>query len=327
VVFLVLGWGVQHLIHSHNTLRLQHIPVYDTFPTKEDNSPDLNIAAIPDNVSSIPAFYSRALERGLRLQRTLSKHLETSRLSDLLNLADTTTSARIHSLKTPYSSTAYTTRPTTDSLTLTNSEWEIHTKLISGCHLCPDITNCPCGYHLTQPNADKYHFFNCPLLRKSLLDDAHNLFVNELTNILNTIGFYAIKETQPNDTTKHRPDITLFTASKNLIEFTFRNPCASYLANHKHPLRTLANAEQQKRTKYTPLARFEKAKLTPTSADRFGTLSTSLLAFIDHIAKTAPCPRALTPPPPTSNKPSSNALPSPSPNPTHSSPNSPANAS
>ena len=139
-------------------------------------------------------------------------------------MADPVTSARIHSLQTKPPSVVYTARPTTSSLTLTNTEWQIHTNLISGCHPTPTTPHCICKYDLTLPNADRYHVFNCHLLKKSLLDPAHNFFVLELTNILNLLGFYAVKELQPNDATKQRPDISRYLSVKHYSNSPFSTP-------------------------------------------------------------------------------------------------------
>ena len=101
-----------HIQQEFQTLTDQGIPTYDDFPTKENSTtPLLSAAAMPRDVSSIPAFYDKALKSGLRLQRTLSKHLETERLQFILNNSDRTTSARIHSLKSKHALAAYLARP------------------------------------------------------------------------------------------------------------------------------------------------------------------------------------------------------------------------
>ena len=114
----------------------------------------------------------------------------------------------------------------------------------------------PLSHHphlrLTQPDADIYHFFNCIKLRKTFVNFAHDIIVIELTNILTSLGFFARKETQLDDGSKKRPDITLITSlAIYLLEITIRNPCApTYLSDHANPSKTLTTADNAKTSKY-----------------------------------------------------------------------------
>ena len=78
------------------------------------------------------------------------------------------------------------------------------------------------------------HFFNCIKLRKTVVNHDHDIVVIELTNILTSLGFFARKETQLDDKSKKRPDITLITSlGIYLLEITIRNPWApTYLPDH-----------------------------------------------------------------------------------------------
>jgi len=187
------------------------------------------------------------------------------------------TLAHINSIVAPHAADWKTAIPTSSTLTIKTSEYQLAARLNLGldpstyqtqdCHLCHPENN-------NRLATDKYHHLSCRALKSRELTDRHNAIIRVLQRFFHYAG--AMTRIEPASLTgasRVRPDLSVVIPGHHyLIDVRVTHPlCPCHVsAACIKPLGATFSAEQEKRKKYDQLAQGLKAEFVPFVVESLG---------------------------------------------------------
>ena len=280
---------IRHLNHTLQHLTHRNIPALDEFPLRENGKPDLSAAALPTQVSQIPAFYGQPHKFGrYPLQRNITRHLRDQDRKNLLpNKRD-----QFILDSAAHGASWLNASPNTYCTTFPDPLWKAAIHHFLDLPLTAHTTACACGEDLTRPHSQD-HIQSCTLTKRKALTKRHDQVNYTCLAWASSHGLPSIAETSPGcfaDQDRKRPDGSILCPSNaNLIimDTTIAHPTTiSNIRSAKHDA-SLRSAEAAKIKKYKHLAIQEESTFLPLAISSFGHFSDSALKLVQLLATEA----------------------------------------
>jgi hypothetical protein len=206
---------------------------------------------------------------------------------------DEVTLARLLGVTAPGASDWLTTNPSSPATSLTDTEYQISSKIRLGLPPLPLLSDCASCHGPDACALDPLHPLVCIGQKGNTITLRHHGVVDPLSVSTIHAGGMAIKE--PRDLSANgdhtRPDLQLLLNGRQyLVDVTIRHPPCKTNIGHGAARQQLAAAHQgesEKKAKYAAMAKAQQACFIPFSVETYGGLGKSARKLIKLIASSA----------------------------------------
>ena len=281
------------MLHQHIDQCISGIRATIAGPDSELIRSDL----VPSSASEIIPHYQQHAKVKPFVQQEVTaiahKLQRQAALTEAERQGDQATQARLLAVSAPGASVWLDTAPTTPALSLTNTQYQISSKIRLGLPPLPLPSDCASCHTEDACAADPLHPLVCAAQTGRLVTTRHHQTVDALYVSAIHAGGIAIKE--PRDLSDKgdqlRPDIQLMLNGKQyLVDVTIRHPVCQTNIQRGSAVRQLAaarHAEKEKKAKYADMAKTQQASFVPFAVETHGGLGKSARKLMSLIASVA----------------------------------------
>src|SRR6202021_2439944 len=243
---------------------------------------------VPSSASEIIPHYQQHQKVKPFIQQEVTTIINKRQLQAAIAKAeaeeDETTLARLLGVTAPGASVWLTTAPTTPAQSLTNTEYQICSKVRLGLPPLPLPSDCASCNSQDACASDPLHPLVCGGQKGRTITARHHMTVDPLYVSTLHAGRLAIQD-------HTRPDLQLVLNGRQvLVDVTIRHPGCKTNILHGSARQQLAAAhkgEAEKKAKYAAMAKAQQASFIPFAVETYGELGKSARKLINQIVATA----------------------------------------